>query len=76
MWNKKFAYVLNYLKIFKAVHKNYPRTHSPQQNKIRVDHSCLFQSLYFRKVAETVKEGVSGIKQKKLTPPLNSAYSN
>ena len=31
MWKKKFAYVLNYLKTFKAV-KNNPRTHSPQQN--------------------------------------------
>ena len=27
MWNKKFVYVLNYLKVFKAVHKNNPRTH-------------------------------------------------
>ena len=33
MWKKKVAYVLNYLKTFKAVHKNNPRTHSPQQNK-------------------------------------------
>ena len=34
MWNKKFVYVLNYLKTFKAVHKNNPRTHSPQENEI------------------------------------------
>ena len=48
------------------------------QNKIksRVDDGCLFQSLYSCTVAETVKEGVSGIKQKKWTPPLNSAYYN
>ena len=30
---KKFASVLNYLNIFKAVHINDPQTHSPQQNK-------------------------------------------
>ena len=29
----KLAYVLNYLKIFKAVRKNNLRTHSLQQNK-------------------------------------------
>ena len=28
MWKKKFVYVLDYLKKFKAVHKN-----KPQQNK-------------------------------------------
>ena len=28
MWKKKFVF-----EIFKAVHKNNPRTHSPQQNK-------------------------------------------
>ena len=33
MWNKKFAYVLNHLKIFKAVPKNNLWTHSPRQNK-------------------------------------------
>ena len=33
MWKKKFVYVLNYSKTFKAVHKNNPRRHSPQQNK-------------------------------------------
>ena len=33
MWKKKFVYVLNYAKTFNAVHKNNPRTHSPQQNK-------------------------------------------
>ena len=33
MWKKKFVYILNYLKTFKVVHKNNPRTHSPQQNK-------------------------------------------
>ena len=43
MWNKKFAYVLNYLKIFKAVHKNYPQTHSPQQNKILVTTAAYFK---------------------------------
>ena len=33
MWKKKFVYVLNYAKTFKAAHKNNPRMHSPQQNK-------------------------------------------
>ena len=39
MWNKRFIYTLNYLKSGQkqkqstAVHKNNPRTHSPQQNK-------------------------------------------
>ena len=47
MWNKKFVYVLNYLKTFKAAPENNSLTQS------RVDDSCLFQSLYSRKVAET-----------------------
>ena len=33
MGKKKFVYDLNYLKTFKAVHRNNPRTHSLQQNK-------------------------------------------
>ena len=33
MWNKKFVYVLNYLKIFIAVDKNNSPTYSLQQNK-------------------------------------------
>ena len=44
MWNKKFVYVLNYLKNFKAVHKNNPRMHSPQQNKTIV----LTTAAYFK----------------------------
>ena len=84
MWKKKFVYVLNYLKTFKAVHKNNPQTHPPHQNKKNcIDDSCIFQSLYSPKVAGTIialrlpsftKNCVSGIKQKKWTPPLNSAY--
>ena len=35
---------LNYLKVFKAVHKNNPRTHSPQQNKKAV----LTAAAYFK----------------------------
>ena len=31
MWNKKVAYI--YLKASKAMHKDNPRTHLPQQNK-------------------------------------------
>ena len=86
MWKKKFVYVLNYLKTLKAVHKNNPRTHSPQQNKkVVFDDKCLFQSLYSRMVVGTAivvclpsftKKGVSVIKQKKWTPPLNSEDSN
>ena len=33
MWNKNFVYVLNHLKIFKAVRKTNPRT--PHRNKIK-----------------------------------------
>ena len=33
MWKKEFVYVSNYLNTFKAVHKNNPQTHLPQQNK-------------------------------------------
>ena len=33
MWYKKIVYILNYLNIVKALHKNNPRAHSPQQNK-------------------------------------------
>ena len=33
MWKKKFVYVSRYLKTFKAVRNNNPRTHSLQQNK-------------------------------------------
>ena len=44
MWNKKFTYVLNYSKIFKAVPKNNPRTHLPQQSKKAV----LTTAAYFK----------------------------
>ena len=81
MTNKKFAHISNYLKIFKAVPQKKPRVPPPQQNKkSRADDSCLFQSL-----AETVTtlrfssftiKSVSGLKQKKLTPPRNSVYSD
>ena len=65
-----------FLKIFKGVPKNNPRTHLSQQikKKNRVDDSCLFQSLYSRKVKETIiavlfpsftKKDASSIKQKK-----------
>ena len=67
-----------------AVHKNNSQAHPPHQNKKSfVDDSCIFQSLYSPKVAGTIialrlpsftKNCVSGIKQKKWTPPLNSAY--
>ena len=43
-WKKKFVYVLNCLKTFKAVHKNNPRTHLPQQNKKAV----LMTAAYFK----------------------------
>ena len=84
MWKTKFVYVLNYSKTFMAVHKNNSQAHPPHQNKKSfVDDSCIFQSLYSPKVAGTIialrlpsftKNCVSGIKQKKWTPPLNSAY--
>ena len=44
MWKKKFVYVLNYLKTFKAVRKNNPRTHSPQHIK----KAMLMTATYFK----------------------------
>ena len=113
MWKKKFVYVLNYLKTFKAVHKNNPQTHSPQQNITAVLTTAAYFKVFF-KVSEKVnsaiefcifklhiqilhihilqfqlkltilifwtkfaqKECVSGLRKKKWTAPLNSAYSN
>ena len=52
MWNKKFAYVLNCLKNFKAVPQDNPRTHSLQQNKKAV----LTAAAYFKlKVSTPVR---------------------
>ena len=42
MSNKKFVYVLNYLKISKAVQKSNPRTHSPPQNKKAVSMTAAY----------------------------------
>ena len=84
MWKKKFVYGLNYLITLKVT--IHGRTHG--NKKSHVDDSCLLQSFYSDKVAGTImglglpmftEKGVSpfiGIKQKKWTPPLNSAYSN
>ena len=44
MWKKKFAYVLNYLKTFKAEQKNNPWTHSLQQDK----KAMLRKAAYFK----------------------------
>ena len=86
MWSKKFVYVLNYLKNFKAVPKNKPRIHLQQQNKkIHVDDNYPFQSFCSRKVAETIvvlqlpsftKKAVSDLKEEKWIASLNSAYLN
>ena len=88
MIHVKWAYLrFTLIKFFEVIPKNNSGTHSPQQNKkaVCVDDICLFQSLCSRKVAETItvfslpsftKKDVSSIKQKKWTPPLNSAYSN
>ena len=84
MWNKKFAYVLNYLKVFKAVPKNNLRTHSPQQNKKAV----LTIAAYFKVplvLRDNNRASFTFLYQKgcfqykipqKWTPPLNSDYSN
>ena len=53
MWKKKFVYFLNYLKIFKAVHKNNPRTHLPQQNKKAVPTAAT----YFNVFATVMSQG-------------------
>ena len=44
MGNRKFVYVLNYSKAFKAMHKNNPRRHLLQQNKKAV----LTTAAYFK----------------------------
>ena len=46
MWKKKFVYVLNYLKTFKAMHKNNPRTQSPQQNNKAVLKTAAYLKVY------------------------------
>ena len=55
MLYKEFVSILNNFTIHKVVHKNNSRTHWPQQNKkgLFKKKPCLFQSFYFRKVAET-----------------------
>ena len=53
MRKKKFDYVLNYLKTFKALHKNNPRTHSPQQNKKAV----LTVAAYFKGCTPVKSQG-------------------
>ena len=84
MWKKKFVYGLNYLKTLKVTFHG--RTHG--NKKSHVDDSCLLQSFHSDKVPGTImglclpmftEKGVyrfTGIKQKKWTPPLSSAYSN
>ena len=86
MWEKKFVYVLNYLQIFKAVEKNNTRTHPLQQNK----NAVLTTAAYFKvstpvmsqgtitvlRLASFTKKGISSLKQKKWTAPLNFVYSN
>ena len=54
MWKKKFVYLLNYLKFFKAVYKKNPRTHSPQQNKKVV----LKTAAYFKVSTPVVLQGL------------------
>ena len=63
------------------MHKNNPRTHSPQQNKKAV----LTTAAYFEvstpvltalRLSSFTKKGISSQKRKKLTLLLNSAYSN
>ena len=46
MWKKKFVYVLNYLKTFKAMHKNNPRTQSPQENNKAVLKTAAYFKVY------------------------------
>ena len=53
MWKEKFVYVLDYLKTFKAVHKNNPLTHSSQQNKKAV----LTTAAYFKVSSSVMPQG-------------------
>ena len=50
---KKFVYFTNYLKIFKAVQKNYQRTHSLQQNK----KALLTTAAYFKVSTPVMLQG-------------------
>ena len=76
MWNEKFVYVLNYLKIFKAGDKNNQRTHSPHQKKPYWRQLPISKSLlpYGRRdnnrLSLLTKKGVFSLKQKKWTPPF------
>ena len=53
MWEKKFVYILNYLKTFKIVQKNNPRTYSLQQNKKAV----LTTAAYYKVSAPVRSQG-------------------
>ena len=53
MWKKKFVFIFNNLKTFKAVHKNHPRTHAPQQHKEAV----LTAAVYFKVPTPVRPEG-------------------
>ena len=72
MWNKKFVYVLSFLKIFKEVHKSNSWMYSLQKNKKtkKKQKSLLTAPVYFKtsnpviSQRERVKNVVSGIKQK------------
>ena len=85
MWKKKFVYLLDNLKTFASAQKQSTDALTETKLKNRVDNTCLLQSLNSRKIARTItelrlpsftKKGVSSIKQKKWTVPLNSEYSN
>ena len=75
MWNKKFVYVLNYIKTFKVVQKSNPQPHSLQRNKKAI----LATAAYFKvsipirsqwqklrpRWSSFTKKGVLGKKQQK-----------
>ena len=54
MWHKKFLYVLNYLKIFKAAVQKQSMDTLTATKKGCVVNNCLFHSLYSRTAAEIV----------------------
>ena len=80
MWKKKFVYVLNYWKTFKAVRNDNPWRHSPQ----KIEKAVLMTAAYFKvstliyalRLPSFTKKGAYCLKQKKWAVPLNSAYSN
>ena len=56
--------------------KSNPWAHLSQESEKAVLTTAAYFRVYSHTVAEIVKKGVSGLKQKKRVPPFNSTYLN